>query len=360
MKALLAGLVIWLGLCVAAVAHETTRSYLTLTRDGTSLTADLRVAFRDIEVAVWIDEDLDGQITWAETLARIDAVSDYVTTALVFDQNGPCKARRTDAGASDHAGISHLDLIFAIDCPNVQAPLRVTSGLFAEFDPDHRLFLTAKSSAAITTTLLGGAKDTAVLSGDTAGVRSGFLSYFNEGLRHLLEGADHLVFLLVLLLPAAAARDSMGRALLGVLTAVTGFTLAHALTLGAAATSLLRPPTGLIETLIALSIVVAAIDNLRPFIPAPRAAVAAFFGLIHGFGFATALDALNLSGLNFATALIGFNLGIEAAQIGVVVAVLPALYVLGRQRVLLQIGNLGAIAVGLYWAAQRMGIAASL
>ena len=99
------------------------------------------------------------------------------------------------------------------------------------------------------------------------------------------------------------------------LAAVTGFTLAHALTLTAATTELLRPPTDLIEALIALSIVVTAADNVRPFIPAPRAAVAAFFGTIHGFGFASALGALQLTGGGLAVALVGFNLGIEAAQV---------------------------------------------
>ena len=354
MRALLLGLVLQLALAGGAFAHETTKSYLTLDRDGANLTANMRIAFRDIEVAVWIDEDLDGQITWGETTRRINAVSDYVTAALVFDAGGPCAVTRTSAGSSENGGLAYLDMTFQGTCPDPGAALRVTSRLFAEFDPDHRLFLTATIGDEVTTTLLGAAEPSVELSQDGHGSSGGFVAYFTEGVRHLLEGTDHLVFLLVLLLPAVATRGNPRQAAARVLVAVTGFTVAHALTLTAAATSLLRPPTAPIEILIALSIVVTAIDNMRPFIPAPRTAVAAFFGLIHGFGFATALGALNLSGLGFATALVGFNLGIEVAQVTIVLLVMPALYALGRGRLVLYFGSLGAIVMGMFWVWQRL------
>lgn len=354
MRALLSAFLIWLWLAGVVQAHETTRSYLTLAKNGDDLTATLRIAFRDIEVAVWIDENLDGRITWGETSRRLDVVSDYIVAALTFDAGGTCELTRSDTGVSEDAGIAYLDLVFRGRCGDPLADLRVTSQLFAEFDPDHRLFVTADLGEGQTTTLLGSAETSVIMSSKSGMASGGFVSYFKEGARHLLAGADHIVFLFVLILPALAQRSHRRQAVLGVLVAVTGFTLAHALTLTAALTAILRPPTALIETLIAVSIVVAAIDNLRPFIPAPRAAVAAFFGLIHGFGFATALGGLQLSGFGFLTALIGFNLGIEAAQIGVILGLLPALYFLGRGRAVLQIGSLGAIAVGTYWLGQRL------
>lgn len=78
------------GFAGGAAAHETTRSYLTLTRDGAEVTADLRIAFRDIEAAVWIDENLDGAITGDETNRRIETVSDHVTAALTVTGGGAC------------------------------------------------------------------------------------------------------------------------------------------------------------------------------------------------------------------------------------------------------------------------------
>ncbi len=360
MRVLVLMLLLGLGLAEAAFAHETTRSYVAISRDGSDMTVDVQIAFRDIEVAVWLDENLDSQITWGETSRRIEAVSDYMTAALTFEANGPCKLIRVEHGTSQNAGIDYLDLSFDGICPDPDpnsvpgAGLRVTSRLFAEFDPDHRVFLTANIGGSSTTSLLGGGDTSILLSGTNIGPAEIFSTYFKEGVRHLLEGADHLVFLLLLILPAAFAQTSLPQAAAGVLIAVTGFTLAHALTLTAAATAILRPPSLFIEVLIAVSIVITAIDNLRPFIPAPRAAVAAFFGLIHGFGFATALGALPLSGSSFATALIGFNLGIEAAQFGLVVLILPAFYVLRKHRLFLQVGSLGGIVVGLFWVWDRL------
>lgn len=353
MKAWLAAFVMALVLPAAVSAHETTRSYVTVTRDGAAVTAQARIAFRDIEVAVWIDEDLDGILTWGETRRRIDALSAYVLGALALEAGGLCDMARTAAGASSEAGVDYLDLSFAGRCPDAAVPLTATSTLFAEIDPHHRVFLTATTGGVTKAAVLSKAGNSAVLSGDTA-TPGGFGSYFTEGMRHFLGGADHLVFLLLLILPAIATGAGLRRSVMGVVAAVTGFTLAHALTLTAATTALLRPPTAVIEILIALSIIATGFDNLRPFIPVPRAAVAAFFGLIHGFGFATALGALQMGSAGFVTALIGFNLGIEFAQIGVVLVALPALFMLGHGKVLMQAGSLAAVGLGVYWTWIRL------
>jgi HupE / UreJ protein len=338
-----------------AQAHETTRSYLTLSRNAETVTASLRVAFRDIEVAVWLDDDLDGLITWAETTARLASVQTYALANIGLDAGGPCALTPGQTGVSVRGGIDYLELDFTGICPDAMAPLTATSRLFADIDPDHRLFLSARTGGVATNSVLGKDDPHSQLDGDTGGAFSAFLTYFRLGVEHLAGGADHLLFLLVLMLPAISARGNPRRAAMGVLVAITGFTLAHALTLTAATLQVLRPPTGVIEILIALSIVVTAIDNVRPFIPASRAAVAGFFGLIHGFGFATVLGGLDLSGGNLALALIGFNLGIEAAQIAAVVIVMPALYMLRAGRVLLWSGSLGAGFAGAVWVWSRLG-----
>lgn len=338
----------------APAAHETTRSYLTLARDGGSVQADLRVAFRDIEVVAWMDEDLDGRITWGEARRRLDAVDAYVGSRLSLAAGGACELERSGADASTSGGVAYLDLRYAGGCPSADAPLIARSQLFTEIDPDHRMFLQASFGGAVTSTVLSAAAPSVELSGDTGGALGSFASYFRAGVEHLMGGPDHLIFLLVLMLPAVSASGGARQAALGVLTAVTGFTLAHALTLTAATTEILRPPTDLINVLIALSIVVTAADNLRPFIPVPRAGVAAFFGLIHGFGFATALGALQLTGGALAVALVGFNLGIEAAQVGVVLVTMPALYMLGGGRWLLWLGSAASGMVGLWWLWDRL------
>ena len=126
----------------------------------------------------------------------------------------------------------------------------------------------------------------------------GFVSIFRLGMRHIAEGTDHLLFLLILLLPAPlivvgsrwAGLADMRSSVLRILKIVTAFTLGHSITLALAAFGIVRVPSRPIEVLIAVSILVSAIHALRPIFPGKEAAIAAFFGLIHGLAFAATLS----------------------------------------------------------------------
>lgn len=340
-----------------AQAHETTRSYVRLDRDGAAVNLRMRVALRDIEVVVWIDEDLDGAITWAEVQRRIGTISDYMLAGFALDAGGACGLTRVATDVSQGGGIDYLDVTFAGTCPDAGQPLIVRSRLFTEIDRDHRMFFSAVVDGGTTTTLLTAASPTVTLGAGTGGYFRELVTYFLSGVTHLLGGPDHLAFLLVLILPAVCNPGQRRAAVMGVVTAITGFTIAHALTLTAVLTNLLRPPSALIEALIAVTIIVTAIDNIRPFIPAPRAAMAAAFGIIHGCGFATALGSLDLDGLSFFVALVGFNLGIEVAQVALVLLTLPVLYYFGAGRLILQLGSAAAGLAGVWWLWLRFGAA---
>ena len=333
----------------AATAHETTRSYVRIDRTGTAVDLRIRVAFRDIEVAVWIDENLDGAITWAEVQRRIVPISDYLLAGLTLDAGGACVLHHTTTDVSTSGGISYLDVYFKGVCPDPDKPLQVRSRLFMEIDRDHRMFLSAMVGGGQTTTLLSAASPTITISASSSNYWVSLWAYFVGGVQHLLGGYDHITFLIVLILPAVCNRANRRGAIKGVITAITGFTVAHALTLTAVLTNLLRPPSGLIEALIAVTIIVTAIDNIRPFIPAPRAAMAAAFGIIHGCGFATALGSLDLDGISFVVALLGFNLGLEVTQIALVLLLMPILYYFGAGRRTLLFGSTLAGLAGLSW-----------
>ena len=193
----------------------------------------------------------------------------------------------------------------------------------------------------------------------------GFASIFRLGMRHIAEGADHLLFLLALLLPApllvfrsrwagfAGARQS----LLGILKIVTAFTIGHSITLALAALDLVRVPSRPVEVLIALSILLSAVHAFRPLFPGREARIAAFFGLIHGLAFAATLKELGLGRWERAGGILAFNLGIEAMQLLVVAAIMPSLVLLSRTRAYpsLRIGGAlfaGFAAVG--WTAERL------
>jgi hypothetical protein len=116
-------------------------------------------------------------------------------------------------------------------------------------------------------------------------------------------------------------------------------------------------PSRLVESMIALSVVLAALNNLRPVVTARRWAVAFAFGLIHGFGFASVLADLGLPQGALLLSLVGFNLGVEAGQLVIVAAFLPIAYALRRgwfYRRLVFAGGSAAIAlVAAVWLAER-------
>lgn len=195
--------------------------------------------------------------------------------------------------------------------------------------------------------------------------RSQFSSLVRLGMQHIAEGTDHLLFLLVLLLPApllaigsrwqgvAGVRQSLIR----IASIVTAFTVGHSLTLTLEAMNVLLVPGRPVEALIALSILVSAIHALRPIFPGKEAWIAGFFGLIHGLAFATTLDRLGLSRWDRVAGILAFNLGIEAMQLLVVALILPSLLLMSRTRTYptLRIG--GAIFAGVAssaWIAERV------
>ena len=189
------------------------------------------------------------------------------------------------------------------------------------------------------------------------------LTFAWQGIWHVWIGYDHLIFLLLLLLPAVVRRGGSeagrGRAIaLDLARIVTAFTVAHSITLGLAATELVRLPERPIEVAIAMSLVVAGVTNLAPRLYGLRLPLAFGFGLVHGFGFANALAGLDAGGSPMWPVLAGFNIGVELANLAVIAAVLPLLLWTGRfawyaPRAMPAV-SLVAAAIGAAWMMQRL------
>jgi hypothetical protein len=175
-------------------------------------------------------------------------------------------------------------------------------------------------------------------------------TYGREGVHHIWSGIDHLLFLMALLLPSVLRRrgevweavPAFRPALVQTAAVVTAFTVAHSITLSLAALDLVRLPSRLVESAIAASVVLAALNNMVPLVSERRWAVALGFGLLHGFGFAGALADLGLPPNATLQALAGFNFGVEAGQLLIVGLFLPIAYGLRR----LRIYQCGAVAAG--------------
>jgi hydrogenase/urease accessory protein HupE len=183
------------------------------------------------------------------------------------------------------------------------------------------------------------------------------LLYLRLGVAHILTGADHLAFLMALLL-ATALRP--GRAIRGAVGICSAFTLAHSITL---ALQVLRPglvPTRWVEPAIAFSVAFVAVENLLPRPPRGRLALVFAFGLIHGLGFASALREIGLPRRGLVLALVSFNLGVELGQLLVVGLALPIFVAAARrnparyERRILRLGSATIALLGVGWIVTRL------
>ena len=182
-------------------------------------------------------------------------------------------------------------------------------------------------------------------------------TYFVLGVEHILAGWDHLLFVIALVLLIGDWRR--------VVVAATAFTLSHSITLAAAALGFVGLPQRPVEALIALSILFLALEILRPQDEKPTLTkrlpwiVAFLFGLLHGFGFAGALNAIGLPKGDILAALVAFNVGVEAGQLLVVAAVLALLWAVQRFSAHLYAPAIRASAygigiIGAYWLVDRV------
>jgi hypothetical protein len=191
-------------------------------------------------------------------------------------------------------------------------------------------------------------------------------TFVRNGVWHIWTGFDHMLFLISLLLPAVARRTD-GRwytvprfadALTSTVKVVTAFTIAHSLTLSAAALGVVDLPSRLVESAIALSVAVAAANNLVPLLDARRTWKVAFlFGLVHGFGFASVLTDLGLGRGAVALALVSFNAGVEIGQLAMVALLLPVAFALRRTASfrwgVMTAGSVAIVVIALAWLGER-------
>jgi hypothetical protein len=366
--------------CASAMAHKASDAYLQWTQTAQRASLRIDVALRDLDMALDFDTNDDGQLTSHEVNAAWPAIETYLRSRV---QVAGCDLPRSARALERRVDGVYAALTMAGECSVTGAPsIRYT--VMSDIDPTHRgiarievdgraselrvldprlpvsldgapLHAKAAASAVQST-------QAATVGGEPAMHSTSFLK---EGIHHILTGYDHVLFLLCLLLPSVMRRtpqgwrpvEKLGQALLPVAGIVTAFTLAHSITLALAALKLASLPPSFIEPAIALTIVLAAFDNVRPIFRGPRALVTFAFGLIHGFGFAGVLGELNLPPVQFAWALLEFNVGLELGQLAIVAAATAVLFLLRQgpryPAWVIRGGSLAAMLIGLVWFVER-------
>ncbi|MBB3111451.1 hypothetical protein FHS18_003519 [Paenibacillus phyllosphaerae] len=194
---------------------------------------------------------------------------------------------------------------------------------------------------------------------------TGFQDVMSLGMAHIAEGTDHLLFLLVLLLPAPmlakgrrwAEFGGISHSLLQLLKIVTAFTIGHSVTLIAGALGWVHVSSQIVESLIAFSILVSAVHAFRPLFPGRESLVALVFGLVHGMAFATLIEEIGIDPWRMAASILGFNIGIEIMQLIVIAVTIPWLMMLSVTRVFPAVRILGALlaaTASLAWLSERV------
>lgn len=355
-----------------AWAHKASDAYVLLTQSAPQapVQAQLAIALKDLDRAFdMLDANNDRALNFAEIKAALPEIERWVGhgVALRCAANTLPLAWRYEALEQRSDGVFvRLAASTSAACDTSKSvSLRYT--LMQEIDADHRAIVSFKwqqeGSTAIKPSELW--QDIANLAKPAGDISSTALttlgSFIKLGIEHIGSGADHIAFIICLVLTLAL---TLAREWKTLLITITAFTLGHSITLISATLGWVGSPSW-VEPVIALSIAVSAAFNLvkQRFAkfqsPAISAAIAASFGLVHGLGFSGAMTEAQLPEGALLWALAGFNIGVEIGQLLIITAWALVYWALhrwaGYQRFIVQGGSVALILLALYWFAQRMG-----
>lgn len=371
-RILLLFLALTANLCFAH-APDTGNVFLKIEND--SVTGRVELAISDLNVALQLDMPEGEDVTVDDLrpyLAQVDAyVSEHVGLT-VGEISGPPPI--TGYGIFDADFARMLQVKFAYEnLPEEPRKIEVKYSAMFDLRPNHRGMLvietywktgTFQNEAGVSGVFEPG-KEVITLDLSESSVWRGFVALVGLGTHHIWIGIDHILFLMALLLPAVVFRersswqpvDDFRTAFIQVIKVVTVFTIAHTITLSMAALGTVSLSSRLVESVIAISIAIAALHIITPVFRGGIWWVVFIFGLFHGFGFASVLGEIGIPDDYLVYSLLGFNIGVELGQVAIVIVVFPVLFFMRNRwhynRLLLPAAATALIAVSLYWFTER-------
>jgi hydrogenase/urease accessory protein HupE len=345
-------LVIALGVAAPAGTHPAPFSYLDVHLSATSLEGTL--VLHDFDVAHELKLGAPDPLLDATALPRYAAA----ITSLVLERvrmNADGRDLKWEiAGVRPLPDRTAIEIAYRVPLGSAVGRLGIRAALFP-YDPNHQTFVNVYERDVLTTqqVLSAARPDTQYYSGGRQGAIAVFEEFTAAGIHHIAIGPDHILFIVGLLL--------LGGSVLRLLGIVSAFTVGHSITLSLAALNIVAPPARIVEPAIALSIVYVGADNLLSTKGARdvRAWIALFFGLVHGFGFASVLREIGLPPRAMVISLFSFNLGVEIGQAVLVVIVASLLALLRsrnpvRARQVVTAASVVVILAGTYWFVERI------
>jgi len=351
-----------------AGAHMAGVSHLKLEIAGPGITGTWDVHVHDARVAMGWPAAATPDSGWAELKAHEPEFRKMLASKLTLATDGkPCPFAFTAEPMTLDRTIGAAVLHLTARADTSFSKLRIGFDLLLwDVDPTYTGFFSVQDERVTTLGVFkhGGAHSLEIDIHHTNWART-IAEFVREGISHIWSGPDHILFLLALLLPAALRREQkrwepragFWPALREVVKVVTAFTCAHSLTLALSFFGILRLPVEITESAIAVSVFVAAWNNLHPFLPGKACVMAATFGLVHGLGFANALAQLGAPPHLRALALGSFNVGVEIGQLVIVGVALPVLYAASRRqfypRLVMGVGSFAICWVAVLWFLER-------
>ena len=368
------GLLLW-SVATGSFAHQTGNSYLYLQQVDGQLKIDLDFYVRDLGNLL---QKPGAEPEPAPPPEKIQALQAEITQLIEKSLSIEADDQPLSLSFVRQTVVLHNDGLYVrqqFTAPAIDQQSRfvvVRYGFFTQNDKLGRAFFRLALNGDEISSVFDQATNTQRFALGETKRSSTILLFTHEGAKHIWEGPDHLLFLLTLLLPglllwgdkSSVANESVATggnhraAWMFALKVITAFTIAHSITLAMASFGLISLPDKLIESVIALSIMISALLNLQQRLQINHWLLAFSFGLIHGMGFANGLKELGLSASYFIETLIAFNVGVELGQLSVVLLVaVPSVWLVrseaGRRRVM-RWGSIGVLVISTVWFIERL------
>lgn len=366
------------------LAHEPDHTYLYLRVYENSIEGRFEITIADINRELGLN--LNEEVVQAEIDPVIPQIQALLLSNASFGANSanfPLQFTDVEALALDDEA-DYVKFNFQLNqLSELPDNLDITYSAFFDKNPDHKGMLIIEhnwkagiiDNYSLVAEIFTEDETSKTLSLTDASILNGVWAMIKLGMWHIWIGLDHILFLVALILPSVLRRrtdaedgdnaystfwnpvDKFKPAFLYILKIVTFFTIAHSITLAIASLGVMDLPSRYVESIIAISIALAALHNIRPVFRSKEWVIAFIFGLFHGFGFASVLGEKGLGGEYLVLSLLGFNVGVEFGQVLIIAGIFPVLFLIRNLKLypkLLTYGSVLLILISLNWTVERL------
>ncbi|HIP46633.1 MAG TPA: HupE/UreJ family protein [Campylobacterales bacterium] len=337
-------------------------NFITFDLNGTTPALIVDFESDNLEKFIMIDSNKNDIVSWKELYAKQKEIETFVLSHIDIAVDGKaCTLGIQNFEVYRRVHQSYIKLYLNLSCALPKEALNLKYDLFFDVDKDQKVFVKL-SDKSVKPLIMSSRKVAVSLNLSENTLWSSFVDFLIEGVWHIWIGFDHILFLLMLLIPSVYSSKHMPRekfteVLKEILKITTAFTLAHSITLALSVTKVITLDTTFVEVAIALSVLFTALNNIFFFTKAKIWMIAFVFGLIHGFGFANVLHELLDQKSDFIAMLLGFNIGVELGQLAIVLALLPLLFFLRKslfyKRFIMSGFSALTALIAILWALER-------